>query len=40
VLNGVTTVADGQDSRYIEGPIALQSAGGIIKFKKVQIKTL
>ena len=40
VLNGVTTVADGQDSRYVEGPIALQSAGGIIKFKKVQIKTL
>ena len=40
VLNGVTTVADGQDSRYVEGPIALQSAGGIIKFKRVQIKTL
>ena len=40
VLNGVTTVADGQDSRYAEGPIALQSAGGIIKFKRVQIKTL
>ncbi|APB98971.1 3-keto-disaccharide hydrolase [Polynucleobacter asymbioticus] len=40
VLNGVTTVADGQDSRYADGPIALQSAGGIIKFKKVQIKTL
>ena len=40
VLNGITTVADGQDSRYEDGPIALQSAGGIIKFKKVQIKTL
>ena len=40
ILNGVTTVADGQDSRYAEGPIALQSAGGIVKFKKVQIKSL
>jgi hypothetical protein len=40
ILNGVTTVADGQDSRYADGPIALQSAGGIVKFKKVQIKSL
>jgi hypothetical protein len=39
-LNGVVTVADAQDSRYAEGPIALQSAGGIIKFKKVQIKPI
>jgi len=39
-LNGVVTVADAQDSRFAEGPIALQSAGGVIKFKKVQIKPI
>jgi len=39
-LNGVVTVADGQDSKFAEGPIALQSAGGIIKFKRVQIKPI
>lgn len=39
-LNGVVTVGDAQDSRFTEGPIALQSAGGIIKFKKVQIKPI
>jgi Domain of Unknown Function (DUF1080) len=39
-LNGVVTVGDAQDSKFAEGPIALQSAGGIIKFKKVQIKTI
>ena len=39
-MNGVVTVADAQDSRFAEGPIALQSAGGTIKFRKVQIKTI
>jgi Domain of Unknown Function (DUF1080) len=39
-LNGVVTVGDGQDSRLAEGPIALQSAGGIVKFRKVQIKPI
>jgi hypothetical protein len=39
-LNGVVTVADGQDSKFAEGPIALQSAGGVVKFKKVQIKPI
>ena len=39
-LNGEVTVADGQDSKFADGPIALQSAGGVIKFKKVQIKQL
>jgi hypothetical protein len=39
-LNGVVTVADGQDSRFAEGPIALQSAGGVVKFRKVQIKPI
>lgn len=40
MMNGVVTVANGQDSKYSEGPIALQSAGGIIKFRKLQIKPL
>jgi hypothetical protein len=40
VLNGVVTVADAQDSRYADGPIALQSAGGVVKFRKLQIKPL
>jgi hypothetical protein len=39
-LNGVVTVADGQDSRFAEGPIALQSAGGIVKFRKLEIKPI
>jgi hypothetical protein len=39
-MNGVITVADAQDGRFAEGPIALQSAGGTIKFRKVQIKPI
>lgn len=39
-LNGVVTVADGQDSKFADGLIALQSAGGVVKFKKVQIKPI
>jgi len=40
MMNGVVTVANGQDSKFAEGPIALQSAGGVIKFRKLQIKLL
>jgi len=40
MMNGVVTVANGQDSKFAEGPIALQSAGGVIKFRKLQIKPL
>jgi len=40
VMNGEVTVADGQDSKFSEGPIALQSAGGVVKFRKLQIKPL
>lgn len=40
MMNGVVTVANGQDSKFTEGPIALQSAGGVIKFRKLQIKSL
>ena len=38
-LNGVVT-ADVADSKFAGGPIALQSAGGVIKFKRVWIKPL
>ena len=40
MMNGIVTVANGQDSKFTEGPIALQSAGGLIKFRKLQIKPL
>lgn len=39
VLNGVKTV-DVQDSQHASGPIALQYGSGVIKFRKVQIKSL
>lgn len=39
VLNGVKTV-DVEDARLTEGPIALQWARGIIKFRKVEIRPL
>jgi hypothetical protein len=38
-LNGVRT-ADVQDSKLASGPFALQYAGGVVKFRKVQIKPL
>ena len=38
-LNGVRT-ADVEDSKLASGPIALQYAGGVVKFRKVQIKPL
>ena len=39
VLNGTRTV-DVDDSKHARGPIALQAAAGIVKFRKVQIKPL
>ncbi len=39
-LNGEVTVADGQDSKFADGPIAIQSAGGVVKFRKLQIKPM
>ena len=39
MLNGVKTV-DVEDSQHASGPIALQYASGVIKFRKVQIKPL
>ena len=39
VLNGVQT-AQAEDSKLPSGPIALQYAGGVVKFRKVQIRPL
>jgi len=39
VLNGQQTV-DAHDGKHRSGPIALQSAAGTIRFRKVQIRTL
>jgi hypothetical protein len=39
VLNGTKTV-DIQDSKFASGPFALQYAGGVVKFRKVQLKPL
>ena len=39
VLNGQQTV-DVRDSKFKSGPLALQSAGGIIRFRKVQIRAI
>jgi hypothetical protein len=38
-LNGVVT-ADVKSNKFASGPIALQSAGGVIKFRRVWIKSL
>lgn len=38
-LNGVRTV-ELRDSRFASGPIALQHAAGVIKFRKVEIRSL
>jgi hypothetical protein len=39
-LNGVVTVDSARDARFPGGPLALQSAGGTIKFRKVEILPL
>jgi hypothetical protein len=39
IFNGVRTV-NVQDSKYARGPIALQYSGGVVKFRKVEIKPL
>ncbi len=39
VLNGVKTV-DAHDAKHAEGPFALQYGSGVIKFRKVQVKSL
>jgi hypothetical protein len=32
--------ADGRDARWRSGPIALQSAAGTIRFRKLQIRSI
>jgi hypothetical protein len=39
-LNGVRTVNGVRDNKHASGPIALQYAGGVVKFRKVQIKPI
>ena len=39
VLNGVKT-AEAEDSKLPEGPVGLQYAGGVVKFRKFQIRPL
>jgi Domain of Unknown Function (DUF1080) len=39
VLNGQPTVQM-NDSKFASGPIALQAAGGVVKFRKVMVKAL
>lgn len=39
-LNGQRTVDGVQDSKHARGPIALQYAAGVVKFRKVQIRPL
>jgi len=38
-LNGSVT-ADVEDSKFARGPVALQAAAGVVKFRKVQIREL
>jgi hypothetical protein len=40
ILNGVKTVDGAKDAKLPKGRIALQYAGGIVKFRKVEIKPL
>mgnify|MGYP003351799119 CR=1 FL=1 len=37
-LNGITTVADVQDTKHSRGAIALQYGAGTVKFRKVEIR--
>lgn len=38
-LNGTLT-AEATDSKYARGPIALQAAGGLVRYRNVQIRKL
>jgi Domain of Unknown Function (DUF1080) len=39
-LNGTRTVDGAEDAKHAQGPIGLQYAAGVVKFRKVQIKPL
>ena len=38
-LNGTLT-ADATDTKYARGPIALQAAGGLVRYRNVQIREI
>jgi hypothetical protein len=38
-LNGTLT-ADGEDSKYARGPVALQGAGGLVRYRNFQIREI
>ena len=38
-LNGTLT-AEAEDGKYTRGPIALQAAGGLVRYRNVQIREL
>lgn len=40
ILNGVKTVDGAKDSKHAKGRIALQYGGGIVRFRKVEIRPL
>ena len=40
ILNGIKTVDAAKDSKFASGAIALQYGGGVVKFRKVEIKPL
>ena len=40
ILNGIKTVDGAKDSKHAKGRIALQYGGGIVRFRKVEIRPL
>lgn len=38
-LNGMT-IAEATDTKYMRGPIALQAAGGLVRYRNVQIRDI
>ena len=39
-LNGLATVAGARDATHREGPVALQYGAGVVRFRRVEIRTL
>lgn len=39
-LNGLATVAGARDAAHREGPVALQYGTGVVRFRRVEIRTL
>jgi hypothetical protein len=38
-LNGIKT-AEADDTKYARGPVSLQAAGGIVRYRNVEIREL